>query len=480
MRKGLIKSYWTGVTDFRNGEKYGKILRYFFPEFITALVLYSLLYLLDAAFVAHLKSTSMYATLGITNTMLHFIVKFAEGISVGTIVLCGRFNGAGKQKDVGESLTNSFWITVLSGLAISSLLYFGAYWIYYFYRVPADMIELGVPFLRLRALGIFFMFIYFSFIGFMRGIKNTKTPMKIFSIGAIFFIFFDYVLIFGEFGFPKMGLQGSATASVIQYGVMLLLAGWTVFTRQKYKKYGIQLFAIFRSLSKVTTLLKLSWPVMLDKSTMALAYIWLGAMIAPMGKYALASFAVVKDLERFAFLPAVAFAQIITLLVSNDFGRQNWTGIKTNIKKIIFMASIMVFSILLIISIWPCYFVRFFDKKGDFTALSAQVIPILSVLVFFDLLQLILSGAMRGSANVKMVMVTRLLVCLGYFAPVSYILSQIDFGSQALKFILIYGSFYVGSAIMSLIYIRCFRSSEWQKQNAVSVILNKFKFSKRI
>lgn len=465
MKKNLIASYLDGIVDKKNGESYSKILRYFFPEFITALVLYSLLYLIDAAFIAHLKSTSMYATLGVTNTMLHFIVKFAEGISVGTIVLCGKFNGAGKFKDVGKTFSDSFWTTFFSGLAISSILYFGAYWIYYFYRVPTDMIAYGVPFLRLRAVGVFFMFLYFAFIGFMRGIKNTKTPMKIFAFGAVVFLFFDYVLIFGKFGFPQMGLQGSAMASVIQYTVMLALACLSVFFKKKYRKYMVSLFSVFSNGSKVKQLIRLSLPVMLDKSTMAIAYIWMGAMIAPMGKYALASFTAVKDLERFAFLPAVAFAQVVTFLVSNDYGKANWQGIKSNIKKIIFLSSIFVFSILIIISIWPRFFVQFFDRNGDFTDLAASALPILSVLVFFDLVQLILSGAMRGASNVKTVMMTRLLVCGLYFFPVSYMLSKMNFESLALKFILIYGSFYIGNALMSIVYINRFRGEDWKTKS---------------
>jgi len=462
MKKGLLTSYWAGVTDTENGEKYGRIFRYFLPEFITALVLYSLLYLLDAYWIADLKSTSTYATLGITNTMLHFIVKFAEGISVGTIVLCGRYNGAKRYEDVGKTLVDSFWMTMLSGALISGILYFGAYWIYYLYRVPVDMIALGVPFLRMRAVGIFFMFIYFAFIGFMRGVKNTKTPMKIFICGAVVFLFFDYILIYGKLGFPAMGLQGSAMASVLQFFVMMCLAIGTVFWGAKYQKYRIKLFSVFKSFSKIKDLMRLSWPVMLDKSTVAIAYIWMGAMIAPMGKYALATFAVVKDLERFAILPAAAFAQVVTLLVSNDLGRKNWLGIKTNTKKIVFMGSSMVFSILLVLSLWPQFFVQFFDKKGDFMMLAVGVIPILSVLVFFDLLQLILSGAMRGSSNVKTVMFTRLLVCGGYFMPVSYLISNIEFSSMVLKFALIYGSFYIGSAFMSAIYIKRFRGHAWK------------------
>ena len=73
MKKGLLASYFSGVCDTENGESYRKILRYFFPEFITGLVLYSFLYLLDAYFIADFKSTSMYTTLGVTNTMFHLV-----------------------------------------------------------------------------------------------------------------------------------------------------------------------------------------------------------------------------------------------------------------------------------------------------------------------------------------------------------------------------------------------------------------------
>ena len=59
---------------------------------------------------------------------------------------------------------------------------------------------------------------------------------------------------------------------------------------------------------------------MLDKAALAWAKMWLVVMIAPAGEYALASFSVLKDLEQFAFVPAIAFGQVITLLVSNDVG----------------------------------------------------------------------------------------------------------------------------------------------------------------
>jgi len=462
MKRGVIGSYLSGITDLAHGESYSKILKYFFPEYITALLLYSALHLIDAYFVGNLKSTSTYATIGVTNTLLHFIIKIAEGFSVGSIVLTGQYNGAKDYKSVGHTFANTFWVTCMLGTTIALTLYFGAYWIYYLYGVSDKMINIGIPFLRLRALGVFFTFIYFGFIAFLRGIKNTKIPMYTSVVGAIVFLFFDYVLIFGKFGFPKLNLQGSALATIIQYMIMLLLAAYTVLFNSDYKKYSINLFATVSTWSSIKRLFSISWPVIMDKSIMAIAYIWMGAMIATMGTHVIACFTVIKDLERIAFLPAIAFAQVITLLVSNDFGALNFEGIKTNIKKVVFLASIFVFMTLFILLLSPKYFISFFDHKNSFTDIAARVFPIISPLVFLDIVQLILSGAMRAIGDVKVVMWTRFVVIFGLFFPISYYISTLSINDHGMKFTLIYGIFYICSIFMNFVYINKLRSDNWK------------------
>jgi len=465
VRKNIIISYIEGIINSSTGENYRTILRYFYPEFISSLVLYSALYLLDARFIADLKSTSMYTTLGISNTFLHFIVKIAEASTLSITVLCGQYNGAEKPQDVGRAFVEAFWVTVLVGICITGFLFFGAYNIYYFLGVSPKMIHLGIPFLRARAISILFMFIYLACISLMRGLKNTQTPMVIFVIGACLFIVFDYALIFGCYGLPKLGLVGSAWASAIQYGAMCIMSISYIVFGSYHKQYTINLFLGLSQYKNLKRIIALSWPIIIDKATIAAAYIWLGKMIAPMGKYALASYTVIKDLERFAFLPAVAFAQIITFLVSNDFGKQNWPAIAANIKKVVFLASLMVFGLLLMFSLCPSCIISFFDQKGTFTHFSAQIFPALSFFVFFDLLQLTLSAALRGAGDVRSVMWTRLTVCIVFFCPTTYLIAHhLPITSQAIKFLALYATFYIGSAIMSIMYVRQFRTGEWSKR----------------
>lgn len=464
-KQTLVESYISGITD-QAGERYKTILCYVLPELVTAFLLTSVLSCIDAALVSHLKSTALYATSGATRGLIHFLHKLAEGFSIGAVILCGQFNGLKRYTDAGRAAMAAIWLTLVAGGIIALALFLGAYEIYGFFRVTPRMIALGVPFLRLRAIGVFLAFIYFAGIGFLRGIKNTRVPMLAYLIGGVVFVFFDYALIFGKFGFPALGLRGSAIASILQYLTMIVCIGVYFVYDCSVRKYGLSLLRGFER-STVIELIKLGWPAMVDKAVLAASKLWLLKLIAPMGTMAIASFTVICDMEQFAFVPAIACAQVITFLVSNDYGTGNWSGIKSNIKKVLFLSSLAVMSVLLIFSVFSERVIHIFDAPNAFTAFAATAFPIISVLVLFDLLQVILAGALRGAANVRVVMVTRLIICACIFAPVSYWLSLLPVENPLLRFLLIYSTFYLADGLMGAVYIFWFRHDRW-KQRTVS------------
>ena len=466
-KKKLIPSFIAGLQDFTAGESYRQIFGYFVPEFISALLLYSFLNICDAFWIAKLKSTSTYATFNVTSNLIHLMVKVAEGLAIGSVVLCGQHNGLTQYKTAGRVLRDVFWVNIVVGTFFAATLFFGAHYIYVLYGVPEKMIGLGTPYLRVQALRVFFMFVYLALIGFLKGIKNTKVPMNIFMMGAAIFLFFDYSLIGGNFGFPALGFQGSAISSVIQYTCMSVVTALYLMVSPQVQKYEIQLFKGLSSWDNVATIFHLSWPTIIDKSMFALSYISLLSMITSMGKYVIASFGIIKDLERLALVPAMAFAQVITFLVSNAYGIGDWQAIKSNIKKILFLSSVTVCAVLVFFCCYAHMIIPYFDPKTKFTDFSVGILPYISVLAFFDVVQLILSGALRGSSNVRVVMFVRAGTLLGIFFPLSYILSKIAFEDPITKFLAIYGSFYATNAVMSIIYIYHLRGENWKKRQPV-------------
>lgn len=461
MKTGLVKSFVNGVNDYKNGETYSTIIRYFLPELVTTFLLNSLPWVIDCFFIGCLASTPSFAAAGANKTLFNLLTKMAESFMIGTVILAGQFNGAREFTKAGKSLKNSFWVTAIIGALLALILYFGSYIMYYFIGMPQDVLSAGIRYVQLRAIGVFLTFIYFSFAGFLRGIKDTKTPMLIFIAGSIAFVIFDYLFIFGAGPIEPMGLTGSALAVIIQYGIMALLGGAYVLFSKETRIYAIDLFTL-PDMGYIKEFISLSWPVMIDKSILALSYVVLLKHLTPLGTNVLAGFNAVSGMEHFSFLPALAFAQITSLLVSNDVGSRRWNGIKNNIKKILFMSVCFVFSILAVLSVFSRPIVHFLDKQNDFTIFVVHVFPVISILIFFDLMQVILAAALRGAAQVRVVMATRI-VFLFYFIVASSLISNIQMRHD-IKFIMLYSSFYVGSLLMSIFYVYWFRSGKWKTQ----------------
>ncbi len=448
------------LLDMNAGQSYRSIIGYFWPEFITALILYSLPYFIDCYFIAHLKSTEIYTISGVVNNVLNLFVKIAEGLSIGTVALAGYYNGLHKHNDVGRSFVDALWVSIFIGTLISFMMYVGGFWVYKFFNFTDTAIYLGLPFLKIRAIAMFFMFICFACIGFFRSIKNTFVPMMLFALGSAVFIISDYCFIFGKFGFQQYGLYGSAIASLLQYIVMFLFALFYIFYYRLHQKYNISILSGISNSADVMKLLALSLPIVVDKAIMAWAYIWLSKVLSCMGQYALANFSVLKLMECMVFLPATAFSQVITFLVSNDIGHQRWVDIRANIVKVLILASIMVAILVFVMSMYPSQIVYMIDRNKEFGGIAQKLFPALGVLIFFDLLQLILSGALRGAGDVQTVMLTRFTVICFFFVPTSYIVSRLSITSDLLKFFLIYVSFFMGNALMSIVYIKKFAKKQ--------------------
>ncbi|MCX5924622.1 MAG: MATE family efflux transporter [Candidatus Dependentiae bacterium] len=460
-----VTSRISALFQFDGGLPYSRILRYFYPEFITALIIYFLPYCIDCYFICNLKSTNLYAVSGIVDNFLTMFLKAAEGLSVGIVIVAGYHNGLKEYKKAGEAFVDAFWTVIGIGALVSVTLYFAALGICHFNNFSYCMIEQGVPHLQIKSVSIFFMFISFALAGFLRSIKNTFTPMVVVALGSVVFVIVDYLLIFGACGFPEMSLLGSAVASLSQYVFMSVAMLIYITYSKDHEKYGISFLTQRISFCRMKQLLLVSIPVLIDKASISFAYVWLGSCMSHMGPVSAAAFSCIKLMDRFAFLPAIAFAQVITFLVSNDVGSGRWKDIHANIKKVVIITTVLVGIVLIIGSIWPYIFVNLFDHNNEFGHLVAVIFPALSILILIDLLQLILSAALRGAGDVKTVMITRVCVIGGFFIPSTYIIAMIPFTTVVSKMLVTYAAFLAGNGLMSIVYILRLRQVHWKNIN---------------
>ncbi len=450
-------------STLHTGDCFRDIFYYLIPEFISVMILIVGPPIIDSYIVANSQAALSYGALAMSANLLHALTKFAEAIPVAAIAIIGRHNGAGRYEACGRDFSSTFWLTILLGIGQLILIFFGAPAIYHWLDVPSEMIQIGVPFLRLKSIGIMLIFVLLGFLGFLRAIKNTRVPMLINIIGISTFIFFDVALVRGKYGFPNIGLHGSAWATIIQYLVMNIIAIGYIISNADYKKYFAQTYISSFSLTRIAQLVYLGLPIVIDKTSFAFSYVWLSKMLASLGTYAITTFDVIKHAERFSFLPAVACAQIVTFLVSNRFGSRDIPGAIATIKKCILVALVGVCTMLFLLCMNATMVLGWFDPTHQFSHFGARVLPFLSILAVFDIIQVILAGALRGSGDVRTVMWARLIVVTCFFMPLSYLMGNLPIESSVTKFILIYSMYYLSTGVLSIIFLCRIRGHQWRK-----------------
>jgi len=108
------------------------------------------------------------------------------------------------------------------------------------------------------------------------------------------------------------------------------------------------------------------------------------------------------------------------------------------------------------------FFTGIFDPKKKYSWMAAGSLTVISLMVVMDFLQLILAASLRGAGDVKTVMWTRFCSCIFFFMPVSYLLSTLPIENQLFKFISIYGTFYLTTGIMGVIFLRRIMGGTWR------------------
>jgi len=443
-----------------NGESFFELIGYWLPELIILCITVALPPLFDAYLIASLHSTLSYGALGMATNFLHTLVKLSEAIPIAAIAVIGRHNGAKNHAASGAHFINTLVLAILLGLLQLIIIYYAAPTIYAWLGVPPAMAIIGAPFLRLRSVSVLFAFMLLTVLGFMRAIKNTKTPMLITVFGSGIYLATSSILVSGYGTIPAYGLYGPAIAALLEYGIMLCLSLWLLATQKEYQPYRTHLTLKNLSITDMYTTVRMSIPIIIDKSSLAFAYVWLAKMLASLGPVAIASFDIIKNLERSAIMPAAAFAQVATMLISNHLGAQDRTAAYATTLSILRITSIIATTTISILCIFAPFFISLLSPDAAVSIFALPLLRIVSCLVIFDFIQLILAGALRGAGNVKTVMWTRFLSCGLFFLPISYILSHSSIENSSLKFCLIYSAFYINTAVMGLIFWFRLRSSD--------------------
>ena len=298
---------------------------------------------------------------------------------------------------------------------------------------PEEVVKLAMPYLDLVAFSLVPLIIFQAFKQFSDGLSLTKYPMYATIVANVLNVAINYVLIFGKFGFPEMGIVGAAVGTLVSRFAMLFYLWWLLAKREKSKAYvtHVKFFKLSKQpLQKITNLGLPSAMQMFFEVAIFTAAIWLSGTL---GKNAQAANQIALNLSSMTFMVAMGLSVAAMVRVGNQKGLKDFKALK-RIAESIFLVGFMfaiVFALFFVIfhTMLPDLYVDLDDP--DNAVDTAEVVKIAATLLLAsaifqvsDSLQVIVLGALRGLQDVK---IPTLITFISYWIigfPISYFLGK--------------------------------------------------------
>ena len=207
---------------------YKEIFKIAWPVVVANLIRVSF-FTIDAIMIGQLGAAAL-AAVGLGGQILHMISIVSSALSIGVLAICARRKGEGKVDEIYKTLVNAFILAILMALPATVVVASFPREILSIFKVEENVLAEGAVYLSISALTIPLFFVVSTFDSAFRGVGDTLTPMIVSSISGGVKIVFNYLLIFGKYGFPALGVAGLAASSIVASVLSLLMYFAIVFS----------------------------------------------------------------------------------------------------------------------------------------------------------------------------------------------------------------------------------------------------------
>jgi len=392
---------------------YGQIWQIAYPVLISVLM-EQLVGMTDTAFLGRVGEVELGASaLG----GIFYIAVFVLGLGLGTgaQILMGRRNGEGNYLEVG----NVFYHSLLLLLCVATLLFacvqaFGP-WLLQQLISSHEVYLSACDYLQWRVYGFFPAYVAIMFRAFYVATTNTKTLTLNSVLMVMANILFNYVLIFGKFGFPAFGIAGAAIGSVLAECVSMVF--FILYTRLKinYTRYGLNLKPRFRP--------QFLWRILsISIWTMAQNFLSLGTWflfflaVEHLGECELAASNIIRNVSSFFYMTISAMASTASTLVSNLMGQNEMDAILPMINKTIKLAFYILVPLGCLVVLFPETVIRIYTEESALIATCVAPIFVLVSSYLFTIPQRIMLNSIMGTGSTRCALWIEMVSLVAYTA----------------------------------------------------------------
>lgn len=426
---------------------------------ITSMFVQAFYNIVDSLFVARINEDALTAV-SMSFPAQNLMISAGVGVGVGITALIARYLGAHDEKGITRVVHNGIFLGILNSILFALFGIFLAKFYFEFQKASGIIETYGIQYLSICSIFAFSIIMEITFERMLIASGKTIYTMITQSTGAIINIIFDPILIFGLFGFPKMGIVGAAVATIFGQTVAMFMALYFNVVKNHEVRISIKKFAV--DFKTIINIYEIGFPSIVMQSAASFMIFQLNNLLASFSTTATAVLGVYFKLQSFVILPVFGLNNSVISIVSYNYG----AGKIKRLLKTVKVANIYAFSIMLsgfvLCQILPVKILKIFDASDNMLAIGVPALRIISFSFLIAPFSIVSSGTFQALGKGTFSLIISLIRQLIVILPLSYLLSRI-MGMKGVWVAFPIAEIVAG--ILTIIYLRKLYKNEIMKRN---------------
>ena len=372
----------------------------------------------DAVMVGRLGATELGAV-GYAGIWYWTVVAGFNGTGTGVQTFVAQAHGAGRARTCGAWLWQA-WYTVVPVSVVMMVLFATAFPALLDLLGPdAPLRPLASSYVQARVFGVGGLMTGLVVASFMRGIGDTRTPLYAMIAANLVNVALNYCLIFGHFGFPRMGVAGSGLATAIAEWVY---AGWLLMAVRRpavRREFHTELVA--PDWSAMRRFLRTSAPIGGQWALDMLAFASFSTIVARMGSSEMAASQALLSLMHLSFMQVVGVQMAVATMVGRYIGAGDLRAARRSLGSAMRVGIGLSVAVAALFIAAPDQCLRLFVHDEAVLRLGAPLLLVGAAFLICDAFGVLNGGALRGAGDTRWPFVVQTLLAWGLFLPAAYV-----------------------------------------------------------
>jgi MATE family multidrug resistance protein len=374
----------------------------------------------DSVMVGQLGTIPL-AACALGNVIVSIFMVFGIGISQGITPIVAQENGKNNKSICGEYLEQSVFISLISGVLLFGVVLLISQYLNILAQ-PLAVELASKEYLIILGTSILPLMVFQMFRQFAEGLAYTKQAMYVSIAGNVLNVLFNFILIYGWFGFPALGLVGAGYGTLISRVFMAIGMAYYVLKSKLFKPYLKQFKVFLPQWSKIKDILKLGIPIGLQYFFEIGAFSGAAIMVGWIGAPELAAHQIAINLAAFTYMGASGIGVAATIKAGSAFGKKDFAELKLSaISSYHLVIGYMLVTAFIFLScnrILPMFYI----KDEGVILIASQLLIVAAFFQLSDGVQVVGAGILRGLSDVKTPTIITLIAYWVVGLPVGYIL----------------------------------------------------------